>query len=253
LKSIAFIPARLESKRLPNKILKNLFGLPMIEHVRRRAVLSGVFYKVYVVTNNNTVKKIVESNGGNVLLTKKKHLSGTSRVSEIVKKLKFNRAFIIFSDEPFITPEQMKLFFKRVKNKKKIKTWNAVTPIRRNEEKSVQIVKILVSKNSLIKNFYRKTINQINKITAYKSSGLFAFDKKIIENYGNLSIPQEEKNTSIEQFRLLKNNIKLGYVKIPNIYPSINTPDDMRNVIRLVKKDKLQLLLIKKTRAMSRK
>jgi len=223
----------------------------MIEHVRRRAVLSGVFYKVYVVTNNKTIKKIVESSGGNVLLTKKKHLSGTSRVSEIVKKLKFNRAFVIFSDEPFITPEQMKLFYKKVKNKKKIKTWNAVTSIRRNEEKSMQVVKILVSKNSLIKNFYRKTRNQINKIATYKSSGLFAFDKKTIEKYGNLSIPQEEKNTSIEQFRLLKNNIKLGYVKIRNIYPSINTPDDMRNVIRLVKKDKLQLLLIKKTQAMS--
>ena len=223
----------------------------MIEHVRRRAVLSGVFYKVYVVTNNKTIKKIVESNGGNVLLTKKKHLSGTSRVSEIVKKLKFNRAFVIFSDEPFITPEQLKLFFKKVKNKKKIKTWNAVTSIRRNEEKSIQVVKILVSKNSLIKNFYRKKINQINKIATYKSSGLFAFDKKTIEKYGNLSIPQEEKNTSIEQFRLLKNNIKLGYVKIRNIYPSINTPDDMKNVIRLVKKDKLQLLLIKKTQAMS--
>ena len=224
----------------------------MIEHVRRRAVLSGVFYKIYVVTNNKTVKKIVESNGGNVLLTKKKHLSGTSRVSEIVKKLKFNRAFVIFSDEPFITPEQLKLFFKKVKNKKKIKTWNAVTSIRRNEEKSIQVVKILVSKNSLIKNFYRKKINQINKIATYKSSGLFAFDKKTIEKYGNLSIPQEEKNTSIEQFRLLKNNIKLGYVKIRNIYPSINTPGDMRNVLRLVKKDKLQLQLIKKTKAMSR-
>jgi 3-deoxy-manno-octulosonate cytidylyltransferase (CMP-KDO synthetase) len=251
LKSIALIPARLESKRLPNKILKNLFGLPMIEHVRRRAVLSGVFYKVYVVTNNKIIKKIVESYGGNVLLTKKKHLSGTSRVSEIVKKLKFNRAFVIFSDEPFITPEQIKLFYKKVKNKKKIKTWNAVTSIRRNEEKSIQVVKILVNKNSLIKNFYRKTKNQINKITTYKSSGLFAFDKKTIEKYENLSVPQEEKNTSIEQFRLLKNNIKLGYVKIGNIYPSINTPDDMRNVIRLVKKDKLQLLLIKKTQAMS--
>lgn len=237
---------------MPNKVLINLFGLPMIEHVRRRAVLSGVFYKIYVVTNNKTVKKIVESNGGNVLLTKKKHLSGTSRVSEIVKKLKFNRAFVIFSDEPFITPEQMKLFFKKVKNKKKIKTWNAVTSIQKNEEKSLQVVKILVSKNCLIKNFYRKARNKINKIATYKSSGLFAFDKKTIEKYGNLSIPQEEKNTSIEQFRLLKNNIKLGYVKIRNIYPSINTPGDMRNVLRLVKKDKLQLQLIKKTKAMSR-
>jgi 3-deoxy-manno-octulosonate cytidylyltransferase (CMP-KDO synthetase) len=251
VKSLAFIPARLESSRLPKKALKNLFGLPMIEHVRRRAVLSGVFYKVYVVTNNKTIKKIVESNGGNVLLTKKKHLSGTSRVSEIVKKLKFNRAFVIFSDEPFITPEQIKFFFKKVQNKKNIKTWNAVTPIQGNEEKSKQIVKILVSNNYLIKNFYRTKKNQINKIATYKSSGLFAFDKKTIEKYENLSIPQEEKNTSIEQFRLLKNNIKLGYVKIRNIYPSINTFGEMRNILRLVKKDKTQLLIIDKTQAMS--
>ena len=127
MKCLAFIPARLESKRLPKKILKNLFGLPMIEHIRRRAILSGVFHKVYVVTNNKIVKKIIESNGGNVLLTKERHLSGTSRVSEVVKKLKFDRAFILFSDEPFVTPQQIRFFCQKVLNKKNIKNWNAVT------------------------------------------------------------------------------------------------------------------------------
>jgi len=251
VKCLAFIPARLESKRLPKKILKNLFGLPMIEHIRRRAILSGVFHKVYVVTNNKIIKKIIESNGGNVLLTKERHLSGTSRVSEVVKKLKFDRAFILFSDEPFVTPQQIRFFCQKVLNKKNIKTWNAVTLLKKNEEKLKQVVKISVSNGHLIKNFYRKKDKKINKFATYKSSGLFAFDRKTIMKYGNLPIPKEEKNTSIEQFRLLKNNIELGYVKIRNIYPSINTMTDMSNIIKSVKKDKLQLLLIKKTKELS--
>ena len=71
MKLLAFIPARLESKRFPNKILKNIFNIPMIEHVRRRVLYSNIFHKVYVVTNSFKVKKIIQRYGGNVLLTKK--------------------------------------------------------------------------------------------------------------------------------------------------------------------------------------
>ena len=68
----AFIPARLESKRFPNKVIKHIFGLPMIEHVRRRALLSKIFDKVYVVTNSLKIKKIIENFKGDVIISKKK-------------------------------------------------------------------------------------------------------------------------------------------------------------------------------------
>ena len=44
MKIVAFIPARLESKRFPNKVIKSIYNIPMIEHVRRRAIISGAFH-----------------------------------------------------------------------------------------------------------------------------------------------------------------------------------------------------------------
>ena len=61
MKLIAFIPARLESKRFPNKILRKIYDLPMVEHVRRRAIISKVFDKIYVVTNSTKVKKVINA------------------------------------------------------------------------------------------------------------------------------------------------------------------------------------------------
>ena len=72
MKLIAFIPARLESKRFPNKILRKIYDLPMVEHVRRRAIISKVFDKIYVVTNSTKVKKVINAYGGEVILSKKK-------------------------------------------------------------------------------------------------------------------------------------------------------------------------------------
>ena len=57
MKNIAFIPARLESKRFPNKVIKLILNLPMIEHVRRRAIVSKVFERILIVTNSNLIKK----------------------------------------------------------------------------------------------------------------------------------------------------------------------------------------------------
>ena len=56
MRILAFIPARLESKRFPNKILKLIYNIPMIEHVRRRAIMSGVFDDVLIVTNSDLIK-----------------------------------------------------------------------------------------------------------------------------------------------------------------------------------------------------
>ena len=57
MRVLGFIPARLESKRYPNKLIKNIFDFPMVENVRRRVKISGVFNKIFVVTNSKKLKK----------------------------------------------------------------------------------------------------------------------------------------------------------------------------------------------------
>jgi 3-deoxy-manno-octulosonate cytidylyltransferase (CMP-KDO synthetase) len=61
MKFIAVIPAHLASVRFPNKILFDFFGLPMIEHVRRRALLSGYLSEVYVATCDKAIAEIVSA------------------------------------------------------------------------------------------------------------------------------------------------------------------------------------------------
>ena len=89
MKLLAFIPARIESKRFPNKILKNIFNIPMIEHVKRRIIISKIFDDIYIVSNNRNIANKIHINKKKLLITKKKHYSGTSRVSEVSKKKKY--------------------------------------------------------------------------------------------------------------------------------------------------------------------
>ena len=67
------IPARLNSLRFKKKIIYQILKLPMIEHVRRRALLSDIKKNdVYVATSNQKIIKLVKKNNGQVLITKKK-------------------------------------------------------------------------------------------------------------------------------------------------------------------------------------
>ena len=77
------IPAHLKSIRFPKKILFKIKGLEMIEHVRRRALLSLYLKKqVYVAAGDPKILKLVKKNRGKVIKTFQNHLNGTSRVAE---------------------------------------------------------------------------------------------------------------------------------------------------------------------------
>ena len=72
MKIIAIIPAHLNSIRFPRKIIYPIHGLPMIEHVRRRAILANIFSDVYVATCDEEISEIVENNGGKIINTSNK-------------------------------------------------------------------------------------------------------------------------------------------------------------------------------------
>ena len=75
MKKILLIPARLNSKRFPNKILFDLKGLPMIEHVRRRALLAKNVEEVYIATCDIEIRDVLEGYGAEVIMTSKNHIN----------------------------------------------------------------------------------------------------------------------------------------------------------------------------------
>ena len=96
------IPCNLDSLRLRRKILIDIHGLPMIEHVRRRVLLAKRVDKVIIATCDKEIKNEIEKFGGNVIFTKKIHVNGTSRVNEAISKLDCTHVILIQGDEPLL-------------------------------------------------------------------------------------------------------------------------------------------------------
>ena len=103
-KIAVFIPCHLNSIRFP-KILTKICNIELIEHVRRRANLFKI-KDVYIVTNSKTICNLIESYSGKVLITKKLHLDGSSRVEEAIRKLNYAK-FIITRRRAFNFPSYL--------------------------------------------------------------------------------------------------------------------------------------------------
>src|SRR5262245_32099979 len=105
----AVIPARMASTRFPGKPLANILGLPMIEHVRRRVALSGLFSTVAVATCDAEIMDAVQGHGGKAVLTSSAHERCTDRVAEASASLEADVIVNVQGDEPLVRPEMLEL------------------------------------------------------------------------------------------------------------------------------------------------
>lgn len=244
LKIVALIPARLKSKRIKNKVLYLVDGLPIIEHVRRRVIISGLFSDVIVVTGDKKIIELVKKNRGNVIESKKKHTSGTSRCAEIAKNVKGDIFVIIFADELFILPSQLKKFCNIIKKDKFSHAWNATTQLEKKDLFLKEVVKCELDKNYFIKNFFRLD----NKNSKLKSVGILAFRRKLLLKYNKIKKTKKEILYSIEQFRLIENKYYLRSVFVKNILNSINVLEDIKRIESQFAKQSHQNKILKATK-----
>jgi len=241
MRFVALIPARLKSKRLPNKVLHLLNGLPMIEHVRRRALMTGVFSDVVVVTGDRKIANTIRKNKGRVVISAKTHNSGTSRCAEVARKIKADIFIIIFADEPLLLPSQIKKYCLFIKKDKKAQAWNATTQLQKKDLYLEDVVKCELDKNNFINNFSRL----ISKSTKIKSVGIMGFKRKLLLKYNKLKKTKKEMETSIEQFRLVEHNYHLRSVFVKDMPYSINTPNDIKRANKEFAESSVQKKILK--------
>lgn len=247
--TIVVIPAHLNSKRLPKKILLNIMGLPMIEHVRRRLMLSIEKKNIFVATCDKSISNIVEHYGGNVIFTSKKHTNGTSRVSEAINKIKCNKVILAQGDEPLMLPNLFKKFYDEVNDDKESFVWNATAPINTKDYSKRSFVKCQINyKNNIVKLFRttNKSILAEKNLRIRKILGLIAFKKEVLIKYKKLKKTSLEDSLSIEQIRYLENNINIKSVFLSKSSDSINEPKDVKVVINNLKKNKIQKIILNK-------
>ena len=111
MKTVAIIPSRYNSSRFPGKPLADINGLPMIIRVANQVnkVLDKKF--IYIATDDNRIKNVVEQYGYNCIMTKE-CLTGTDRVASCIDKIDADIYVNVQGDEPMIDPSHIKQIIK---------------------------------------------------------------------------------------------------------------------------------------------
>lgn len=251
MKLIAVIPAHLASVRFPNKILFDFFGLPMIEHVRRRALLSGYLSEVYVATCDKVIAETVNSYGGKVIMTSNKHRNGTSRVAEAVLPYDCSHVLLLQGDEPLLLPRHIDTMIKSIKENQNIDAWNATGEIKTEDElNSHSFVKCAVMKNNNILHCFRRTPYfsnlDIQQRFVRKILGIVAYRKDFLLHLSKLTETLIESTEYIEQMRIIENGYELHSVAVDPSLPSVNEPHETDIILDFVKNNAEQKTILEK-------
>ena len=239
------IPARLDSERLPGKVLKDFLGMPMIEHVWRRAQLTNPLLDTIIATDSYEIKKTAEKFGANCILTSKDHKNGLSRVGEIVDALKWDHYLVLQADEILIEPESLNLLARSTLSNSNFQFFNLITKIEKFEEiGDINIVKCITRKDNSIITMARKSNSiapeLIQKEFTNKICGVYACSRQLLLELAATSEQKIEKAESIEQMRVIEMGYQILGVTVNRNYPSVNTRKEAEYVVEILSFDSAQ-------------
>lgn len=246
---VAVIPAHLASVRFPRKILFPFHGLPMIEHVRRRALLSGVVSDVYVATCDEEIAEVVRGFGGKVVMTANTHTNGTTRVAEAIRDVDCTHVMLLQGDEPLLLPRHMEIFAKAITAEPDGDAWNATGPIEHKDELDRHsFVKCAVSSSDRILYCFRRTpcysAFDVQQSFVRKILGIIAYRKDFLMEITALPASPIEQAEFIEQMRIIENGFNLRSVPVTPSLPSVNEPDEAELVLDYIRYNDEQRTLL---------
>jgi len=237
-KILIVIPSRFNSTRLPGKPLKKIGNKSMIEHVYLRAKKIGC-EKVVVATDDHRIFKHCKEKKIDVIMSNKKHKSGTDRVAEISKKFNYKWILNIQGDEPLINIKDVKnLIMKTFKQNKINKNFSVSTLYYLKKETNrdnLNEARLLTNKNNEVIIFTRKRILFKPEDNAYKKHiGIFFYKKDFLEKFSKLKKSYLENDQRLEQLRVIENGYKIIAFRAKKLSVGVDTKKDLTHVRKLI-------------------
>lgn len=234
--TVGVIPGHLASVRFPRKILFEIHGLPMIEHVRRRALMSQSLARVIVATCDEEVASVIRHFGGDVVMTAATHRNGTTRVAEAVQNLDCSHVIILQGDEPLLLPRHIDTMVEAMRCDPDVFAWNGTGPIEIPDELDRHsFVKCAVSQRGMVMYCFRRSpcfsSFEHQKSFIRKILGIISYRKDSLASFAKANSTPVEECEFIEQMRLIEYGYSLASVSLEPSLPSVNEPHEVDVVL----------------------
>ncbi len=256
-KIIIAIPVRLESKRLPRKVLIKIDGKSILERVYDQCKKISNHDGIVICTHDQELKKYAESLNCNVLLTSPNVESGSERLSSISNELisfawrnekisnskkienleKKTYIINVQGDQPFIDPEVINKMINLLDIKgSKMEILTPVYKLKPNDIHDTSIVKTIVSSNSKALYFSRSAIPHVRDVDPnewhryfqyWGHVGIYVYRADILKDLKTLPIPKFEEAEKLEQLKFLDAGIEISTIKVTGDFLSVDTQDDL--------------------------
>ncbi|MDH3329941.1 MAG: 3-deoxy-manno-octulosonate cytidylyltransferase [Desulfobulbaceae bacterium] len=244
-KVIAIIPARYHSNRFEGKPLAPILGKPMIQHVVERAWQVDLLSRVVVATDDNKIAEAVKSFGGEVVMTRPDHASGTDRLAEAADLIDISEHDIVVNiqgDQPLFPTEVIEQVAGPMLEDPALPMSTLIYKIVRPEEiDDPNHVKTVFDRNGNALYFSRASIpfqrnpDESGKPTYYKHLGFYAYRKGFLLTFVSLPEGEWERFEKLEQLRALEYGYTIRVVLTEYDSIEVDTPKDIERVEELLR------------------
>jgi len=242
-RALVLIPARMAATRLPGKPLLDIAGLPMIVHVLRRAEAAQIG-RVAVATDTAEIAAAVTAHGGEAIMTRADHPSGSDRIYEALCKLDpRGEAEIVVNlqgDFPTIRPENIRDVLGPLADAA-VDIATLAAEIHTEEENTApSVVKAVgspIGARRLRALYFTRATAPWGDGPRYHHIGLYAYRRAALERFVALPPSALERQEKLEQLRALEAGMRIDIGIVDTVPRGVDTPADLETARRILKPD----------------
>ncbi len=240
-RTLVLIPARMAASRLPGKPLLDIAGLPMIVHVLRRAEAAGIG-RVAVATDTPEIAAAVRANGGEAVMTRADHPSGSDRIFEAAQTLDPDgKAEIVVNlqgDFPTISPDNIRDVLPPLTDPA-VDIATLAAEIHSEEEAlNPNVVKAVgspIGGRRLRALYFTRATAPTGEGPRYHHIGLYAYRRAALQRFVELPPSPLERQEKLEQLRALEAGMRIDVTIVDAVPRGVDTPADLETARRILK------------------
>jgi 3-deoxy-manno-octulosonate cytidylyltransferase (CMP-KDO synthetase) len=241
MRTLIVIPARMHSTRLPGKPMIDIAGEPMIAHVWRRAAAAAEG-RVVVATDTEEIAAAVRRVGGEAVLTRPDHATGSDRVFEAAARIDPKGEFAVVlnlqGDLPAVAPEIIEACLAPLRDEGPHIATIAAEITEAADRTNPNSVKVVGTPTAVPRRlralYFTRATAPAGEGPLYHHFGMYAYRRAALERFVSLPPSTLEKREQLEQLRALEDGMRIDVTLVDRVPVEVNTPADLERARRLI-------------------